>query len=43
MNGDGRLAVLTLDKFFEAIGGDLEQIFEKNVNNHEVKYMVKSH
>ncbi len=43
MTGDGRLAIISFEKFFEVIGADLEQTIEKNVNNHEVKYMVKSH
>lgn len=35
----GLLAELDFTKFFEIIGGPLEQIFKKNENSHEVKYM----
>ncbi|KAM3140827.1 hypothetical protein pb186bvf_007054 [Paramecium bursaria] len=41
MDKKGKVAQITFDLFYECIGGELEQVIEKNQNNHEIKYMNK--
>ena len=42
MSGDGVIAEITFVKFFEVLGGSLEDAIVKNANSHEVKYMKKN-
>ncbi len=39
---EGLLTEIDLNTFFECIGGSIEQILQKNLNSHEVKYMKKN-
>jgi cGMP-dependent protein kinase len=41
MTSEGLLAEMEFKAFFEFIGGSLEQVMQKNLNSHEVKYMKK--
>ena len=38
MGSDGLLAVVLIEKFFECVGGPLEEVFEKNKKSHEVRF-----
>jgi len=38
VESDGLLAVVELSKFFTCIGGNLEEVFEKNKKSHEVRF-----
>ena len=42
MNGNGVISEILISKFFECLGGTLEEAVVKNANSHEVKYMKKS-
>ncbi|CAD8175040.1 unnamed protein product [Paramecium pentaurelia] len=37
----GKVAQIPFDVFLECIGGELDQVIQKNENNHEVKYMQR--
>ncbi len=39
--GEGLLAEISFDNFEDCIGGKLADVFTKNLNSHERKYMGK--